>query len=384
MRVTISIYGRFHAFFLAKQLQRRDYLRLLITSYPKYFTKRYGIAEKNIQSLLIHEAIGRLWRKLPQALHRNFNPNFLMRDWYDRQAAKIIPSDTEIFLGRTNTSLRSLRRAKEIGAQAILHKGSSHYLLQKMLMEEEFETWGHSHRVNDPRTLEKHFQEIEEADFVSIPSRFVMKSFTDQGFPKEKLICIPYGVDLERFRPVQKEDETFRIIFCGNASLQKGTPYLFKAFEELNLKDAELWLVGTVKPEIRRLLKKMDTSRIFHKGPFNEFQLFKYYSQGSVFCLPSIQDGFGVVITQAMACGLPVITTTNTGGPDVVRNERDGFIVPIRDVAALKEKILFLYENPGVQKEMGDSALARVTNNFTWDHYGEKTVKAYKRILENK
>jgi len=253
MRVTISVYGRFHAFFLAKQLQRRDHLRLLITSYPKYFTKRYGIEEKNIRSLLVHEAVGRLWRKLPQALPKIGNQNFLMKDWFDSQAAKIIPSDTEIFLGRTTTSLCSLRRAKEIGAHTILHRGSSHSLLQKMLMEEEFETWGYSHRINDPRTFDKQFQEIEEADFVSIPSRFVMKSFTDQGFPKEKLICIPYGVDLERFRPLQKEDETFRIIFCGNASLQKGIPYLLKAFEELNLKDAELWLVGTVKPEIRRL-----------------------------------------------------------------------------------------------------------------------------------
>jgi len=88
-----------------------------------------------------------------------------------------------------------------------------------------------------------------------------------------------------------------------------------------------------------------------------------------------------MVQLQAMACGLPVICTTNTGGEDIIRNGKEGFIVPIRDVEALKEKILYLYSNPEKCKKMGYNAKKRVKENFTWDHYGDRIIKKYKEIL---
>ena len=85
-----------------------------------------------------------------------------------------------------------------------------------------------------------------------------------------------------------------------------------------------------------------------------------------------------------MACGLPVICTTNTGGEDIVRDGIDGFIIPIRDVEALKEKLIYLYENPDICKAMGQSAKERVSKGFSWDDYRERMVKEYERILEYK
>jgi glycosyltransferase involved in cell wall biosynthesis len=85
-----------------------------------------------------------------------------------------------------------------------------------------------------------------------------------------------------------------------------------------------------------------------------------------------------------MACRLPVICTTNTGGDDIVRDEQDGFIVPIRDVEALKEKILFFYENPEACVEMGSAAQQRVKSGFTWTENGDKMVAQYERILGGK
>jgi glycosyltransferase involved in cell wall biosynthesis len=78
-----------------------------------------------------------------------------------------------------------------------------------------------------------------------------------------------------------------------------------------------------------------------------------------------------------MACGLPVIHTTNTGGEDIVRNGIDGFCVPIRDVEALKEKILFFYENPESLVEMGKNALKQARGSLSWDDYGKKMISAY-------
>jgi glycosyltransferase involved in cell wall biosynthesis len=128
-------------------------------------------------------------------------------------------------------------------------------------------------------------------------------------------------------------------------------------------------------------LKKFDG---FYKaiGPVPQKELYKYYSNSSVFVLPSIEDGFGMVINQAMSCGLPVILTENTGGYDIVRDGIDGFIIPIRDVEKLKEKILYLYENPEICKQMGQNAKERAKSGFSWEDYGNKIYENYQKILE--
>ncbi|NEQ29067.1 MAG: glycosyltransferase family 4 protein, partial [Microcoleus sp. SIO2G3] len=216
---------------------------------------------------------------------------------------------------------------------------------------------------------------------IAVPSLFVKRTFLERGISESKLIHVPYGTSLTEFYPVLKEDNTFRVIHCGNITLQKGVQYLLQAFQELNLPDAELWLVGYLSPEMEPFLAKYQSSKIILKGKQPQKQLRWFYSQCSVFCLASVQDGFGMVIPQAMACRLPVIHTTNTGGEDIVRNGIDGFCVPIRDVEALKEKILFFYENPDLRTEMGNNALEQARTSFTWDDYGQRIVSSYSQIL---
>jgi glycosyltransferase involved in cell wall biosynthesis len=125
---------------------------------------------------------------------------------------------------------------------------------------------------------------------------------------------------------------------------------------ELKLPQAELWLIGSLTGEIRPFLAKFSSSAVFHKWPFPESELHKCYSQRSVFCLASIEEGLAMVLPQAMACGLPVSCTTDTSGEDMVWEEQDGFIVPIRNVEALKERIRFFYTNRDACKEMRYSA----------------------------
>jgi glycosyltransferase involved in cell wall biosynthesis len=151
------------------------------------------------------------------------------------------------------------------------------------------------------------------------------------------------------------------------------------------LPDAELWLVGGVNlQEIKPFLSKYESNRIILKGHQPQNQLKWFYSQCSVFCLVSVEDGFGMVISQAMACGLPVIHTTNTGGGDIVRDGIDGFCIPIRDVEAIKEKILFFYENPDKQAEMGQNALSQAQNTLSWDDYGSKIIANYQKVITGK
>lgn len=302
-------------------------------------------------------------------------------NFFGRWCAKQIKKD-DIVVAWGISALPIIRRAKKLGIITVLERGSSHVLYQTKIMKEECEKYNLEVTLNSQELIERELREYEEADYISIPSLFVKRTFLEQGIPEQKLIQVPYGVELSHFKQVVKKDSIFRIIHCGGITLRKGVHYLLQAFYELNLPDVELWLIGGMSDEIKPFLKKYDNGKVFHKGPFPQRELYKYYSQGSVFVMMSIEDGFGIVIPQAMACGLPAICSSNTGGEDIMRNGKDGFIIPIRNVEILKEKLLYFYKNPVICKRMGKSAKKRVSQGFTWDDYGRKMIVEYRKVLD--
>lgn len=381
IKVTISVGGRFHAFNLAQQLLKRGFLERLITSFPKFEVKKYGLPGEKIKSVVIKEILERSWRKMPFFLRNSYNPEFFIAELYDHLAARqVLPSD--IFVGFASFALHSMAKAKKTGALTLLERGNSHITFHNNILKEEHELCGVKNQLSlsHPKTTEKELSEYEETDYITVPSSFVRKTFLDFGFPEKKLIQVPYCVDLSLFRQIPKKDDIFRVIFIGGMNLRKGVHYLLRAFAELNLPKSELLLVGSISDEIKPFFKKY-SGKFRWTGHISHKELYKYYSGSSVFVLNSIEDGFGMVMAQAMACGLPAICTTNTGGPDVVREGKDGFIIPIRDVEVLKEKLVYLYENPEICRQMGQSAKDRVSQGFTWDDYGNKIVREYERIL---
>lgn len=382
MQVVISVGGRFHAFYLAQQLLKRGFLKQLITSYPKFEVIKYGIPKDKIGSVVIKEVIGRLWDKMPSYLKNSYNPQYLIHEIYDKWASYLY-TNSDICVAFSSFGLHTIRKAKEEGAITILERGSAHMLYQTKILLEEYEKLGLKPQMSHPEIIKKELKEYDEVDYIAIPSLFVKRSFLEYGIPESKLIHVPYGANIEEFRQIPKEDNMFRVIYAGPMTLQKGIHYLLQAFYELKLPNSELMLVGRISNEIKPFFKKYEGRYkwIEHKP---QRELYKYYSQGSVFVLNSIQDGFGMVMLQAMACGLPVICTTNTGGDDLIENGKEGFVIPIRDIDTLKEILLFLYKTPKQCNEMGQYAKRKVQRSYTWDDYGEKMIKEYERILNEK
>jgi glycosyltransferase involved in cell wall biosynthesis len=381
MKVSVAVFGRFHAFNLAQQLQKHGHLQHLISSYPSFFIRKFGISPAHICSIWHLELWARLCRRLPQRLQNLEETNFQLLKQFDQLTARSLKDDIDVFTGWSGSCLDSFHRARALGAVTIVERGSSHIAYQSQILQEEYDRWGMECDAIHPGIYERELAAYQVADRIAVPSAFAKQTFLDQGIAEHRLIHVPYGASLSEFHPVPKEDNVFRIIHCGALSLRKGVPYLLQAFHELNLPDAELWLVGSVNSEIEPFLAKYQSDRILLKGVHPQNQLRWFYSQCSVFCIASIEDGFGMVIPQAMACGLPVIHTTNTGGGDIVRDGIDGFCVPIRDVEALKEKILLLYNDPDRRREISKNALEQARQSLTWDDYGSRIVDAYQTAL---
>ncbi|MCX7697940.1 MAG: glycosyltransferase family 4 protein [Candidatus Goldbacteria bacterium] len=382
MKIIISVGGRFHSFNLAEELLKHDALKFIITSYPKFITRKWNLPDDKVKSIFIKEILERAYRKLPMFLQNLYNPQPFICDLFDKLALKKLEK-ADIFVGWSSFSLYSLRKAKELGMKTVLDHGSSHIVYQYEILKEEYERWGYKPSFDElphPKIIEKELKEYEEADYICLSSLFSKRTFIEKNVSEDKILHIPYGVDLLNFRKEIKKDNIFRIIFVGKICLRKGVQYLLQAYSDLKLDNSELMFVGPLSEDIKLILEKYKNN-FNYVGVVSQKELYKYYSQSSIFVLPSIEDGFGMVIIQAMACGLPVICTTNTGGEDIVRNGIDGFIIPIRDVEKLKEKILYFYENPEITKQMGQNAQNRVKSEFSWSDYGEKILKNFKKIL---
>jgi glycosyltransferase involved in cell wall biosynthesis len=215
-------------------------------------------------------------------------------------------------------------------------------------------------------------EEYELADLLVVLSDTAAETFRVQGFPEEKMFYLPRGVDVERFKPGERPAK-FRAIFSGALIKRKGIQHVLKAWHRLNLRDAELWLVGAVHDEAKPYLKKFwrDNIRVvdFVRDPEN------YLSQSTIHVFPSQWEGSAKVTYEAAACGLPQITTREAG--DVVRDQIEGIIVQPRDVDAIAEALKHFYLHPELVEEMGRAARQRVVENFTWDHFRARLLNAY-------
>jgi glycosyltransferase involved in cell wall biosynthesis len=224
---------------------------------------------------------------------------------------------------------------------------------------------------------ERFIEEYELASLVVVLSEKAAETFRVRNFPEEKLFYLPRGVDVDRFKPGPRPAK-FRAIFSGALIERKGIHHLLEAWHRLNLKDAELWLVGSVHEEAKPHLKKFWRDNIktvgFVRDPEN------YLNQGTVYVFPSQWEGSAKVVYEAAACGLPEITTREAG--DVVRDGVEGIIVQPGDVNAIAEALQHLYQHPEIAERMGAAARARVVENFTWGHFRRRLLGAYEAAMQ--
>jgi glycosyltransferase involved in cell wall biosynthesis len=380
MKVTTSCYNRFHIFDQAVQLHKHGVLYRLINDYPKFMTRRWGITDDLVISLLTNGIYGRIAKKSYKWLKPTTQSQLLksVHDKFSKRLAKYVPLESDIFIGLSSFCIEAIEHAKEKNMITIVDHGSLHQRVERQLQIEESERWGLPKEGNLPPEwiIEKEDREFHAADRVMVLSQIAKQSMIKAGVPAEKIFVNQCGVNLEEFKLGKKEEEVFRVIQCGGLHQRKGVQYLLKAFTELELPKSELWFIGggLETTSLRPIIKKYQTDNVYFKGSFPQNQLYKLYTQGSVFVLASIADGFGMVVPQAMACGLPVIVTEHVGAADIVTDGKTGFVIPIRDIDALKQKLLFFYQNQNMGHEMGLAAYQSVKNGQTWDDYGNRLV----------
>jgi len=205
--------------------------------------------------------------------------------------------------------------------------------------------------------------------------------------PQQKIKIIPNGVDTNFFKPNQKVKKENIILFVGRLIKRKGVSYLIEAFtllEEKHRKSWQIWIVGD-GPEKKNLIKLCKINKINKKVKFlgrkKKKELIKIYNQAKFFILPSLNEGMSNTLLEAMACGLPVITT-KTGGVEQLVEKDNGLIIKKLKIKKLRSALKKFAKNKNLSK-MGKESRKKA-NFFNWSKVAKKYLKLYKLIRVTK
>jgi glycosyltransferase involved in cell wall biosynthesis len=282
------------------------------------------------------------------------------------------------------TGLKLIQRARSDGAKIIVEPVNQHPEKVNQLLGEEADRFGLRPIQSFRRIQQLQIEEASSSDFLLAPSHAVRDSFVERGYEPGRTGVLPYGVDLQRFHPLPNGiglNLPFRVICVGQVSLRKGQLYLLEAWNRLRLPRAELLLIGATSYEMKAALRRYHGTYTYIPFVPND-ELWRYYGSSSLLVLPSVEDGFSYVVGEAMASGLPVITTVNNGAAEIVCEGKDGFVVPIRSSDAIAERLDLLYRNKELLREMSQAALAKAHAELSWSKYAIRLCRFYASVFQ--
>ena len=341
-----------------------------------------GLNPRNIRTFPLAELLYVASVRL--APFRRFSDSLLAwrNDRFDAQVARTLAGQRPAAVVCFDTcALHAFQTAKSLGIRCVLDQSVGHVRAWAEVYRHESELhpdFADSLPGRIPQELiDRCTQEALSADLILVASEYVRQTLLLLGTDPSRIRLVPFGVDTNRFRPSsRRENSKFRALFVGQISQRKGIKYLLEAWKGLCLPNAELLLAGTLIGSGNGLAPYAGCFR--HVAALPHDEVHQYFADADLFVYPSLHEGSALAIFEALACGLPVVTTPNSGS--VIRDGREGFVVPIRDVQALQEKILLLYSNRELRQQMSLHARSRA-EEFTWVAYRRQLVAAILDLL---
>ncbi|HUP90126.1 MAG TPA: glycosyltransferase family 4 protein [Longimicrobiales bacterium] len=354
MHIAICVHGRFSAFGIATGFMELGEDVTVYTNYPRWVLPRFGIPTRHVKSLLVHGVATRLLHRA--GLDQHDTVEAIVKKAFGRWVA----SQTR---GRRYDAIDCWSGCAEeafisTDACKVLTRSSAHIQVQSDLLKAESERAGV--RVDQPGEwiIERELREYSLADVIVVPSMFAASTFA--GTPNAaKVRSVPLTAAGDRWRPDSAVvDErlrritsrnTLRVLYVGAVSHRKGILDLLAMARARP--DMEFRLVGGIQPECRALMGHAG-SNVRSDGHVVESDLRSAYAWADIFFFPSIEDGFGVVLAQAQASAVPFVSTRNTGAPDLLQMGGRGWVVDVRDRAAMLERLQYCDENREELAEM--------------------------------
>lgn len=348
MKISIAATNPCHLFPLALELARADALGCYYSGYPAWrLAAPPGMPVRThpFRTTLVYGAL----KYLPASLRPSSRSLFLWQDhgfdaWVGRRL-----DQCDSFHAMPGQALRGFERARKLGVPTVLNHATGPVRDWVRIMEPEYRRVGL--RLTDVCPYDSAYFAREEreynlADFHCAASTVVRDQLADLGISRDRIWLVPYGADTDIFHARGRtEPERFRIVFAGQIVLRKGIRTLLDALQLLAHLEREMHFYGAEAPEAQQDLAAYKGPPLAHHGPVSQRSLAEGFRQGSVLVLPSLEEGFGLVVPQALNCGLPCIVSDHVGGKDLIRHRENGSIFPCGDAAALAAELAWWEAN---------------------------------------
>jgi glycosyltransferase involved in cell wall biosynthesis len=301
---------------------------------------------------------------------------------FQRRLPSRVLRNCDVLIGFDTSSWLLAERAATIGRPFWLDQSIGHPLSYQRILKslhQEFPEWADDMQQRLPQLLRAEQNEHRRAQRIVVGSTFARKTLIENGVSTDKIIINPYGVNLGAFSPTPRPDSArpIRFLFLGSLCARKGCPLLLKAWSSIDSGSAELWMAGPVSAQNKRIIPHLRNLRVIGKVP--HYQLPDLMRQCDVLVLPSYFEGFGLVLLEAMAAGMPIIGSDATGAPDLISDGVEGYVVKAGDCEALRDKLLRFIALPSALSRM--SLAARIcAEKYSWDAYGERWAEMLQRV----
>ena len=359
----------------ARALAQAGHLRRFVCGFSR-FSPRAPLPELGDKLLRVDQVqnfyLASLRLGLPAAISEELT--YRSKIWLDLCSTKdALRSD--VFLFYSGAGLHTLGALKSSRVLGIVEAVNSHVLVQEQILREEHERLRLPLRGFPPREVARRVREYEQADGIICPSTFARQSFIDQGMEPGRVRTVPFGVAVVSPRePAQRPRDTFRVLFVGQINIRKGLRYLLEAFKNFKHPKKELWIVGprTGQSGIDDVTLPEETKFL---GVLKGEELDRVYRSCHVFVLPTIEEGLALVIGEALAQGLPVIATVNSGAADLFRDGSSGFLVPIRSPEAIAARLQELADSPELLEKLSAETERRDKGRRSWEITCQKLIE---------
>jgi glycosyltransferase involved in cell wall biosynthesis len=285
--------------------------------------------------------------------------------------------ECDIVIGYDTSSKILVEKAKKYNKIFILDRTIGHPASQSEIfttLSKLYPLWNVNMPIKEQSYIDYEQYEHDGSDLIVVPSQFVKKTLTENNTPESKIAINPFGTNLDFFNNVhrnKKELDEISFLFFGTVSARKGVPTLFEAWNKINPKNAKLILAGFGQiPEGVSLPNNVSFIGVI---PADERD--QLFSNADVFVFPSFFEGFAQVQIEAAASGLPIITTPNAGGDEIVNDFENGILIEPGNVGSLSDAINYFIDNPDMIEKMGELSKQRAKEKFSWSHYGERWAK---------
>jgi glycosyltransferase involved in cell wall biosynthesis len=315
--------------------------------------------------------LGDAWLPAPAAAWNDFRACRLFDRWV---AASLADARANMVVACEISALDTFREARRLGMTTVLDAPSIHHAAQDRL-----------HGTTDPPALHRRIirvkdEEIALADHILTVSELARQTYLNAGVPAERVHAVPLGADVELFTPRQEGDweEGFVFLFAGASIHRKGFDLLLDAFARVTAPGVRLRIVGP-PGDSAHLLEERRDERIVATGPLDQKGLAAELRRADCLVLPSRNDSYAMVVAEALAAGVPVLVSEMVGAKELV-TEGTGWIVPVGDVPALADRMLWCIRHPGEVRAMRD-ACRRAAEAATWPAYHQRLTALLRSLL---